>query len=81
MSQDDPTNESLTLKEAYSAMFCFLDAYYLRGKSDEIGGMLGYMSLTPDGLPADLAVWSDWLEAVQRAKDDPTADHMVLYKP
>jgi hypothetical protein len=29
---------------AYKAMYEYLDAYYERSKSDEIGGMLGSMS-------------------------------------
>ena len=35
----------LTHQEAYEAMFAFLEAYYDRSKSDEIGGLLGSMSL------------------------------------
>jgi hypothetical protein len=47
-------------------MFEFLRRYYIRGlsESDEIGGILGSMSLLPDGSPADPAYQSDWVDAV-----------------
>ncbi|MBQ0799634.1 MAG: hypothetical protein KBT63_10145 [Porticoccaceae bacterium] len=54
----------LTSEQAYLAMFTFLEAYYERGKSDEIGGMLGSMSLLEDGGTADPAIAADWNEAV-----------------
>ena len=48
-------------------MFAFLDAWYKRVPSDELGSLLSYMSLLADGGTADPAVWSDWLEAVRKA--------------
>ncbi|MCG8459054.1 MAG: hypothetical protein MI919_22485 [Holophagales bacterium] len=55
-------------QEAFEAMFAFLEEVYERTKSDELGSLLGSMSLLPDGQPADPAVWADWLECVNRAK-------------
>ncbi len=46
--------EYLTHQEAYEAMFVFLEGYYNRSKSDEIGGLLGSMSLL-EGRPVDPA--------------------------
>jgi hypothetical protein len=57
----------MTSEQAYAAMFYFLEDYYSRGRSDEIGGMLGGMSLLGDGSTADPVVKSDWHRAVQRA--------------
>ena len=56
----------LTPRQAYLAMFEFLRQYYLRGlsESDEIGGLLGSMSLLANGQPADAAYKSDWAAAV-----------------
>lgn len=48
-------------------MFAFLKAYYDRGQSDEIGGLLGSLSLLQDGSPADPAYLSDWNAAVEAA--------------
>ncbi len=56
--------ECLTHEEAYEAMFAFLEGYYNRLKSDEIGGLLGSMSLI-EGKPVDQALWDDWCEAIE----------------
>jgi hypothetical protein len=40
---------NLTLNEVYAAMFVFLERRYNMTKSDEIGSMLGDMTLLPDG--------------------------------
>jgi hypothetical protein len=58
---------NLTGKQAYLAMFSFLEAEYLLTSSDEIGGLLGSMSLLPDGSTADPAVKDQWKEAVDHA--------------
>lgn len=60
-------NENLSIRQAYAAMYWYLDAYYKLTGSDEIGGLLGGMSLLQDGSTADPAIWSDWLRAVERA--------------
>ncbi len=56
----------LTLKEAYSAMYSFLEHEYEMTGSNEIGGMLGSMSLLEDGGTADPAAWNDWVQAVEK---------------
>jgi hypothetical protein len=56
---------SLTPRQAFLAMFEFLRRYYERGRSDEIGGLLGSLSLLPDGSTADPVQWSDWEESVR----------------
>ena len=57
----------MTTDEAYAAMYFFLEELYRRTHSDEIGGLLGSMSLLADGLPADRAIVADWKRAVERA--------------
>jgi hypothetical protein len=54
-------------KSAYLAMFNFLEQYYVRTQDPSIGGLLGEISLLPDGSPADPAVISDWNEAVAKS--------------
>ena len=56
------------IKTAYLAMYHFLDQYYQMTKSDDVGSLLGDMSLLQDGRPADAAYWNDWLEAVKKAE-------------
>ncbi len=58
--------EKLTQMQAFLAMAQFLEAYYERGKSDEIGGLLGSLQILDDGLPGDPALWQDWMECVQK---------------
>jgi len=57
----------LTSQQAYLAMFAFLEAEFRLTASDEIGGLLGEMSLLADGVPADSAVREQWNSAVQLA--------------
>ncbi|WP_221274634.1 hypothetical protein [Thaumasiovibrio subtropicus] len=48
-----------------------MDKLYTLTNSDDLAGFLGSMSLLDDGMPADSAVWSDWLEAIEKASQDP----------
>jgi hypothetical protein len=74
---DMPVPKDLSLKEAYLAMFLFLETYWEIGKrtSGDIAGLLGGMNpyqdptspaefATPDG-----AMWQTWLRAVRGATD------------
>ena len=65
----DEWEELLTIRQAYLAMYSFLDEYYQRTQAAEIGAMLGGLSLLRDGCPADPACREDWLTAVRRASD------------
>lgn len=65
----DSDEETLTIAEAYRAIFLFLEADWRRGgeRSDEIAAMLGSMAfLQADGGTMDPAYWSDWEAAVPR---------------
>jgi microcompartment protein CcmK/EutM len=57
----------LTDKQAYLAMFAFLEEEYRLSHSDEIGALLGSLSLLADGCPADPAVRKQWSNAVDLA--------------
>jgi hypothetical protein len=56
------------VREAYLAMFRYLDRYYELTGADDIGGLLGSMALLPGGTPADPAAWSDWVRAVEEVR-------------
>lgn len=58
---------NLSTKDAYLAMFAFLEHRYDMTKSDDLGALLGSMALLKDGGTADSAIWADWLEAVDKA--------------
>ena len=59
----------LTPEQAYSAMYSFLEEYYQLTKSDDIGGLLGSMSVLPDGGPADAAILEEWNVALSKAME------------
>lgn len=61
-------SDDLSIAAAYRAMLQFLEDYYDRTGSDEIGGLLGGLQLDDDGHPMDPAVWADWLSAVGSAR-------------
>jgi len=58
---------TLTSEIAFKAMYSFLDNYYQLTKSDDVGGLLGSMSLLSDGSSADPAIKEEWEEAVEKA--------------
>lgn len=60
-------NISMSVKEAYIAMYIFLENEYKLTGSSDIGGLLGGLSLLANGSTADPAAWSDWVDAVRKA--------------
>ncbi|HEX8911586.1 MAG TPA: hypothetical protein VF796_04445 [Humisphaera sp.] len=59
----------ITVRQAYLAMHSFLDELHSVYGFDQLGGLLGSMSLLADGTTADPAMWADWMRAVQRARN------------
>jgi hypothetical protein len=65
----------ITPAQGFAAMIFFLEGYWLRnGKPNEIGALLGSLTLRADGKPADPAASADWAEAVARACRGSGAD-------
>lgn len=60
--------DTISVKQAYWAMYSFLEELYSEYEFDQLGGLLGSLSLLPDGSPADPAMWNDWLRFVEEAK-------------
>jgi hypothetical protein len=52
--------------EAFKVMFSFLEKYYEQTQSDDIGSLLGDLTLLDDDRPIDSAMWEEWLEAVEK---------------
>jgi hypothetical protein len=61
---------ALTNQQAFEAMVFFLEAYYARTKSDDVGGLLGDLMRRKAGGTADPASRADWLESVRKARSD-----------
>ena len=60
----------MTIKEAYMAMQYFLEQFYDRTGSDDVGGLLGDMLLTDNEETMDPGIWNDWIEAVKKVKPE-----------
>ncbi len=61
-------NGTLTMNQAYLAMFSFLENYYLQTKSDDVANILTGLSLMTDGVPLDQGFYREWLVAIEKAK-------------
>jgi hypothetical protein len=58
--------EKLTETEAFEAMVLFLEGFYERTQSDDVGALLSQMIILEDGTTADPAAWDDWMKSVHR---------------
>ena len=67
----------MTLIEGYRIMFSFLNAYYWKNKSDELGVLLGTMSLLGDDTPAAQAYKKDWEIAVSQVFDKTKVNRLT----
>jgi hypothetical protein len=72
--------ETLTIRQAFDAMVHFLERQYALDKSDEIGTLLGSLSLQiwADDTTADPAAWDDWMESVQKVLMPDTPENRRL---
>ena len=56
---------ALTEKQAFQTMVLFLENFYQRTNSNEIGGLLSDLMMLEDGITADPAAWEDWQNCIQ----------------
>lgn len=68
----------LTTKEAYRAMYAFLEIQYKISKTVDVEWLLGTMQLLADGDSADPAMWEDWEDAINYAKENPNNANLKL---
>ena len=59
-------DQEISTKESYLAMYSMLSELYTKYDFDQLGGLLGSMTLLQDGTPADPAMWQDWWKAGHR---------------
>lgn len=69
---------NLTIQEAYAAMYKYLELLYQMTGSDDLGGILGGMSLLPDGGTADPAAWNDWLRVIAELRSGSVDTNLHL---
>ena len=58
--------DSLSLQEAYEAMFRFLEDYYSLSNAEDVSCLLSIMQILEDNSTADPAIWKDWLDSVKK---------------
>lgn len=74
-------DSQLNDKEAYKAMYTFLDELYNSfGNDVELGAVLGSMSFLGDDKPADAALWDIWLLAIDKVKKGESDIYLKLTK-
>jgi hypothetical protein len=73
--------DHLSVNEAYLAMFEFLSGLYQRTKSDELGSLLGEISLMSDGKTVDPAAWKDWLQCVEKSRRGGVSANLTITPP
>lgn len=61
---DNINHRHLTVKEAYQAMYNYLQRMCEESGSDDIAELLSNMALLPDGEPANPGIWQDWIDAI-----------------
>jgi hypothetical protein len=70
----------MTLREAYIYMLATLETYYDNTHNDELGGLLGGLTLwhplSPNEKPADPASWNDWLNVVRIVMDRDSVNNI-----
>jgi hypothetical protein len=67
-------NISLTSLQAFNAMTKFLEDYYKKSLSDDIGALLGEMQFVEGNRTADPAIWGDWLKASENKQSLSSKD-------
>lgn len=71
----------LSTQEAFFAMYIFLDSQN-KSCSDimEVSNVLSDCSILEDGGTADPAMWDDWLEAIEKARNPENWD-IAKFRP
>ena len=56
----------LSSLQAFKVAVCFLEHFYYKTSSDDLGSLLGDMQLLEDGSGTwDSAAWHDWIDALE----------------
>ena len=74
--------QTITLNEAYDIMVNYLEKYYNRTQSDDIGSLLSGLQLLSDNESADPAALQDWHDSVNKIlnKKNRIRPYLKLFK-
>lgn len=62
-------NNLITIQETYHCMILFLEKYYQRTQSDDIGSLLGDLQLTKEEESFDPAALEEWKKCLKKAQE------------
>jgi hypothetical protein len=68
MPETNWESDTVTVRTAFVAMVKFLERYYQTTGADDVGALLGGLSLLPDGDPADQGFKQEWIQAVEQVR-------------
>ncbi|ENJ9654230.1 hypothetical protein A0J52_01715 [Clostridium sporogenes] len=57
-------------KDAFRAMVLFLEKFYERTNSDDVGTLLSDLQILEDETTADPAAWYDWMQCLSIIKNN-----------
>ena len=69
--------ETLTIRQAYDAMYLLLEDYFRMTKSDDIALLLSILTIIGDRT-SDPAGWHDWMKCVQQVLWPDTPEHRQM---
>lgn len=64
------SNDLITEKEGYKAMYYMLEAYFEATRSDDLTDILGAGRWDDSDRVLDTAYWEYWLEAIEKVKKE-----------
>ena len=59
-------SNKISTREAFDAMRLFLEEFYNRTDSDDVGSLLGWIQFCDDNTTMDPAAWDDWLSCIMK---------------
>jgi len=71
------SDEKLSIFQTFKAMTKFLEAFYERTSSDDVGSLLSEMEILEDGNTADPAAWHDWIRSIEIVLDEERSEYQV----
>lgn len=72
-------NQNISTLSAFKSMQCFLQKYFKKTMSEDVGSLLGDIQLLNNNTTMDPAAWTDWLECVEevRLRSQETKSHPI----
>ena len=66
--------DAIPVRQAYLAMYHYLETLFEETHAEDLGEILGSMSFLADDSTADPAAWYDWIDAINETLDTVLVD-------